>query len=225
MLAGRFRGNVFQQFERVQDAKIPSALKCHLCVRNKSLPMCSVRTVPAVAADRVGPAPPLRPGSSAQGPVYWHANYWNATAGQTWAQLQTELDAQIEPLGLEGLRVLAPVTGEHIVDIGCGCGQTSLDLAARVGAQRRRRWRRHLDTNACDCASTLASHRGQTAGFSTTRCPKRRPWAGGIRRGFLALRGDVLQRARDCICQYPCIVNQEADLASCAGGRSTRIRG
>lgn len=60
-------------------------------------------------------------------------DYWNATAGQTWAQLQTELDAQIEPLGLEALRVLAPVTGEHIVDIGCGCGQTSLDLAARVG--------------------------------------------------------------------------------------------
>ncbi len=60
-------------------------------------------------------------------------DYWNATAGQTWAQLQRELDAQIEPLGLEALRVLAPVTGEHIVDIGCGCGQTSLDLAARVG--------------------------------------------------------------------------------------------
>ena len=60
-------------------------------------------------------------------------DYWNAAAGQTWAQLQTELDAQIEPLGLEALRLLAPVTGEHIVDIGCGCGQTSLDLAARVG--------------------------------------------------------------------------------------------
>ena len=24
-------------------------------------------------------------------------------------------------------------TGEHIIDIGCGCGQTSLALAARVG--------------------------------------------------------------------------------------------
>jgi SAM-dependent methyltransferase len=60
-------------------------------------------------------------------------DYWNATAGQTWAQFQAQLDAQIEPLGLEALRALAPVTGERIVDIGCGCGQTSLDLAARVG--------------------------------------------------------------------------------------------
>lgn len=60
-------------------------------------------------------------------------DYWNATAGQTWASLVAQLDAQIEPLGLEALRALAPVTGERIIDIGCGCGQTSLDLAARVG--------------------------------------------------------------------------------------------
>jgi hypothetical protein len=47
-------------------------------------------------------------------------DYWNATAGQTWAQFQTQLDAQIEPLGLEALRALAPRTGERIIDIGCG---------------------------------------------------------------------------------------------------------
>jgi SAM-dependent methyltransferase len=60
-------------------------------------------------------------------------DYWNATAGQTWASFATQLDAQIEPLGLEALRALAPRTGERIIDIGCGCGQTSMDLAARVG--------------------------------------------------------------------------------------------
>ncbi len=31
------------------------------------------------------------------------------------------------------MEVLAPREGERIVDIGCGCGQTSLALAARVG--------------------------------------------------------------------------------------------
>src|SRR5260370_34583947 len=60
-------------------------------------------------------------------------DYWNAIAGETWAQYQAHRDGLIEPLGVESLRTLAPRTGERIVDIGCGCGQTSLDLAARAG--------------------------------------------------------------------------------------------
>ena len=59
--------------------------------------------------------------------------YWNSVAGETWAQFQELLDRQIEPLGLAGIDVLQPVPGERIIDIGCGCGQTSLALAARVG--------------------------------------------------------------------------------------------
>jgi SAM-dependent methyltransferase len=62
-------------------------------------------------------------------------DYWNATAGETWALFQEQLDRQIAPLGLEALRVLAPAPGEAILDIGCGCGQTSLDLASRVGSE------------------------------------------------------------------------------------------
>ena len=62
-------------------------------------------------------------------------DYWNTTAVQTWAQYHEQLDRQIEPLGHEAIRVLAPAKGEHIVDIGCGCGYTSLDLAARVGPE------------------------------------------------------------------------------------------
>jgi SAM-dependent methyltransferase len=63
--------------------------------------------------------------------------YWNAAAGDTWARLQELLDRQIAPLGHEALRALAPVHGEHVIDIGCGCGETSVDLAARVGATGR----------------------------------------------------------------------------------------
>ena len=62
-------------------------------------------------------------------------DYWNAGAGQTWAQFQEQLDRQLEPLGLEAMRALIPSKGEHIIDIGCGCGQTSLELAARVGRE------------------------------------------------------------------------------------------
>jgi SAM-dependent methyltransferase len=68
------------------------------------------------------------PGNAAQ------IEYWNAAAGDTWARLQELLDRQIAPLGHEALRALAPVDGEHVIDIGCGCGETSVDLAVRVGA-------------------------------------------------------------------------------------------
>src|SRR5450755_2534723 len=61
--------------------------------------------------------------------------YWNAAAGETWAQYQEQLDRQIAPLGLEALRTLAPAKGEAVIDIGCGCGQTTLELASRVGTE------------------------------------------------------------------------------------------
>jgi SAM-dependent methyltransferase len=60
--------------------------------------------------------------------------YWNDKAGVTWAELQDELDRQIEPLGKAAIAALATRPGEHVLDIGCGCGQTTLDLASRVGA-------------------------------------------------------------------------------------------
>lgn len=61
--------------------------------------------------------------------------YWNSTAAETWALFQEQLDRQIAPLGLEALRALAPATGEAVIDIGCGCGQTSFELARRVGRE------------------------------------------------------------------------------------------
>ena len=75
----------------------------------------------------------MPPSSPILSPNSEQMDYWNANAGKIWAQFHEQLDRQLSPLGSEALRALAPRTGERIVDIGCGCGQSSLDLARRVG--------------------------------------------------------------------------------------------
>jgi SAM-dependent methyltransferase len=62
---------------------------------------------------------------------------WNATAGQTWTLFQEQLDRQITPLGQAALQALGPRKGEAVIDIGCGCGQTSLELTVAVGRTGR----------------------------------------------------------------------------------------
>lgn len=64
-------------------------------------------------------------------------DYWNGRAGETWAALQDLLDRQIRPLGERAIAALSPAPGEAVLDIGCGCGDTSLALAAAVGPAGR----------------------------------------------------------------------------------------
>jgi len=58
--------------------------------------------------------------------------YWNTATGPTWAELQEPLDRQLAPLGHAAMAALQPSAGEHVLDIGCGSGETSLGLAAAV---------------------------------------------------------------------------------------------
>jgi len=58
---------------------------------------------------------------------------WNGALGQRWVAMQRELDRIVVPFGDAALKIAAPQPGERVIDIGCGCGDTSLDIARIVG--------------------------------------------------------------------------------------------
>jgi SAM-dependent methyltransferase len=70
---------------------------------------------------------PLRPENADQ------AEYWTENQGPLWVQRQNELDLTLRPFETGLLKRLAAAEGERILDIGCGFGTTSLDIAEQVG--------------------------------------------------------------------------------------------
>ena len=61
--------------------------------------------------------------------------FWNGETGRNWVTHDALMEAMLQPLGESVMDTLAPQPGEHVLDIGCGCGHTSLSLADRVGAK------------------------------------------------------------------------------------------
>ncbi len=56
---------------------------------------------------------------------------WQGKLGAVWAQNTGALDRMLSPVGDVGLAALGSVAGRFVVDIGCGAGACSVDLARR----------------------------------------------------------------------------------------------
>jgi SAM-dependent methyltransferase len=59
--------------------------------------------------------------------------YWNGPAVSRWISRQEQMDAGLAPVAEAAISLAAVTPGEHVLDIGCGSGATSLALARLVG--------------------------------------------------------------------------------------------
>ena len=62
---------------------------------------------------------------------------WGGDDGQYWASHQAQLDRMLEPVLKPLLDFAAPVPGSTVIDAGCGCGATLVELLRAVGPSGR----------------------------------------------------------------------------------------
>ena len=59
---------------------------------------------------------------------------WNGALGERWVAMRQEIDRFVVPFGNAALKAAAAQPGERAIDIGCGCGDTAIEIARMVGA-------------------------------------------------------------------------------------------
>lgn len=60
--------------------------------------------------------------------------YWSGKVGGEWAAHSDPIDIMLAPVTDATLQALDLQTGQRVLDIGCGAGATTLEIARRVGA-------------------------------------------------------------------------------------------
>ena len=63
--------------------------------------------------------------------------HWNGEDGEFWVRQQDRLDRTLAPILGPLLAFAAPRSGSTVIDVGCGCGATTIELARAVGPSGR----------------------------------------------------------------------------------------
>jgi len=58
--------------------------------------------------------------------------YWNGPAGDKWARLADSQDSMLDALGQVAMDACEIASGHAVLDVGCGSGSTSMEMAGRV---------------------------------------------------------------------------------------------
>ena len=58
-------------------------------------------------------------------------DYWQTRLA--WVDRQEQMDLQLGVFGLAAMEALGDISGMNVLDVGCGCGQTTLQIKERVG--------------------------------------------------------------------------------------------
>ena len=62
---------------------------------------------------------------------------WNGADGEFWTMNQDRLDRTLAPATRPLIAFAAPRAGTTVIDVGCGCGATTIELARAVGPSGR----------------------------------------------------------------------------------------
>lgn len=61
------------------------------------------------------------------------AEFWNGKGGKNWVSREVRLESSLKVFGQQAIDAGGISPGERILDIGFGCGETSIELAQKVG--------------------------------------------------------------------------------------------